>query len=105
MCLIEEIAFTINQTKCVFKLYKYQEQTVKKIGKPIEPKENEPISDYQIVDAKVYVDKYAIHQEYTKKDIFSDTIICETESYNTVLTIFKDILEQYLQIIKKNQKL
>lgn len=105
MYLIKEIAFTINKSKCVYKLNKYQEQVIKKVRTPLEQNENELVSGYKIVDTKVYVDKYAIHQEITYDDVFNDTIICETESYATVLTIFKDILNQYLQTIQKYQKI
>lgn len=96
MAKIEEMSFTIDKTKCIYKVYEYKEQVMK----PIAHKLGE-IPHHE----KVEVTKYAIHEEFYKnEELILESMICEIEKYATILTIMKDILQQHVAYIEKMQR-
>lgn len=90
--IIEEITFVVNGNKNTYKLYKYEEIAVRKIG---------TLNNYE--DTKVKITKYALHQEFEMDETYHEQLVCETETYATILTIFKDILTTYIKLIEKHQ--
>ena len=103
MKTIEEIAFTENGEKCSYKLYKYQEETVRKIKVPVEIGEVTLQKGYKYKNTKVKVTKYALHQEFEMNGEYHERLVCETEMYATILTILKGILTEYIETINKLQ--
>lgn len=103
MKVIEEIAFTVNGQKCTYKLYKFKEQTIRKVKVPVEVGEVTLQKNYKYKDIKVEITKYALHQEYEINGEFHERLVCETEMYATILTIFKGILTEYIETINKLQ--
>lgn len=102
---IEKMSFTIDKTKCTFKLYEYEEQTVRKVKVPIEIEEKTLQMGFKYVDTKIKITKYALHQELEYENEIRDTIVCETETYATILTVLKDILQQQVRYIESLQKI
>lgn len=101
MKTIEEIAFTVNGQKCAYKLYKYEEETLRKVKVPKEAEDITAFMGYKNI--KVKVTKYALHQECEVHGKFQDRLVCETEVYATILTILKGILTEYIETINKLQ--
>lgn len=90
---IEEITFKLeNGSYNCFKVYRYEEQTTRKI----KVKETD-----EIIDAKIYITKYAIHREVQTEGKFQHICLCETESYTIILKLLKDIIESYIDQISK----
>lgn len=103
MKTIEEITFVHSTKRCSYKIYTYEEIAVRKIKVPVELGEVTLKMGYKYEDAKVKVTKYALHQEFEQDGKYQDRLICETESYATILTIVKGILTEYIETINKLQ--
>lgn len=100
---IEELSVTIDKTKCTYKLYEYEEEAIRKVKEPVEIGEVTLTMGYKITDQKVRVKKYAIHREIEEENSFSEILICETEIYATIISVYKDILKEYIKYLEKLQ--
>lgn len=104
MKTFEEISINENGQKCTYRLYKYEEIAVRKIKKPATRLNKFSLNvGFNYEHDKVKVVKYALHQEIEKNGDFQEKLICETESYATILTIIKGILNEYINIINQMQ--
>lgn len=103
MKTIEEITFNVNNHKCTYKVYKYEDESIRQIKVPAKIGETTLHMGYKYVDTKVKVTKYALHQEYEKDGNYQDRLVCETEMYATILTIIKGIMQEYIENINKLQ--
>lgn len=98
---IEEMSFTVDKSKCTFKLYEYEEPVIRKVRRPAKFDEITLHMGYVEEEIKVNRKKYALHREYEKGDDFNEILICETESYACILSVIKDILEEHIKTITK----
>lgn len=98
MKTIQEITFVHKTKKCTYKLYNYEQVTIRKT-KVFKEIKDEKFKTYDYEDTKVIVKMYAIHQETEVNGKYEDILICETESYATILTIIKAILKEYINEI------
>ena len=101
---IEKITFHVNNKKLTFKIYKFEEETIRKIQVPIKIDETTLSMGYKYEDTKVKITKYALYQESIINVNYNQVLICESESYTIILEIVKKYLTEYIETIDKNIK-